>query len=320
MKPHKREIYKLTFSNNDEILVSGSKDRTVKVWRTTPTVRLTEEIKADVFTFEPTQHILAYTNDKSIRVKRREIGKQEMRLEGHRKKVTGVAISRDGLILISYDQETIHLWALHGGWGSKGTHRGEIKKECHADLNPKITPDCNIVACANQNGEIDLWDSNIVTGKPAKVIGTKIGPVQALEMSRDGKVLASGNIDGSIDIFSLPEGNLIKTLKGHEGAISAIAISPDGRLLASSSKDGEIKLWNRHNLTLKKANLRNEKTYASSLTFNNCNTHLYCGDTKGNISLRPTQSLTLKLPHPAIKLNKKSEEWIRAGIEMNFLH
>jgi len=44
-------------------------------------------------------------------------------------------------------------------------------------------------------------------------------------------------------LWSLPEGELLNTLKGHTEWVNALAISPDGKLLASGSQDGTIKLW-----------------------------------------------------------------------------
>lgn len=62
-------------------------------------------------------------------------------------------------------------------------------------------------------------------------------------MSPDGKLLASGSLDHTIKLWSLPQGGLIKTLEGHTSNVDALVMSPDGKLLASSSLDNTIKLW-----------------------------------------------------------------------------
>ena len=47
----------------------------------------------------------------------------------------------------------------------------------------------------------------------------------------------------TINLWSLPDGSLLKTLRGHSGWVDSVAIRPDGRLLVSGSDDGTVKLW-----------------------------------------------------------------------------
>ena len=41
----------------------------------------------------------------------------------------------------------------------------------------------------------------------------------------------------------LPDGSLVRTLRGHTLAVVSVSFSSDGRLLASGSEDNTIKLW-----------------------------------------------------------------------------
>jgi WD40 repeat protein len=67
--------------------------------------------------------------------------------------------------------------------------------------------------------------------------------VNALAISPDGQVLASGSADKTIKLWHLATGQLIRTLKGHLSSVNSIAISPDGETLVSGSADKTIKLW-----------------------------------------------------------------------------
>lgn len=65
----------------------------------------------------------------------------------------------------------------------------------------------------------------------------------AVAISADGRWLASGSYDKTIKLWSLPSGDLARTLTGHKEVVGRLAFSPDGRLLASSSDDKTIAVW-----------------------------------------------------------------------------
>jgi WD40 repeat protein len=65
----------------------------------------------------------------------------------------------------------------------------------------------------------------------------------AVAFNRDGTILATGDADGQIRLWQLPEGKKILTLKGHENWLWSIAFSPDGKTLVSGSEDRTVRLW-----------------------------------------------------------------------------
>ena len=52
-----------------------------------------------------------------------------------------------------------------------------------------------------------------------------------------------GKADGSIDLVSLPDGQVGRTFSGHTAPITALLRLGDGRSLASASEDGTIRIW-----------------------------------------------------------------------------
>lgn len=64
-----------------------------------------------------------------------------------------------------------------------------------------------------------------------------------LAVSPDGRILASGSMDKTIRLWSLPDGKLLQTLEGHTGQINDLAFRQDGGLLVSGSGDATIRLW-----------------------------------------------------------------------------
>ncbi|NEO45878.1 MAG: trypsin-like serine protease [Moorea sp. SIO4A3] len=62
--------------------------------------------------------------------------------------------------------------------------------------------------------------------------------------SVQGLMAASGHSDGTISLWNLSTGKLIRTWRGHGGAVNAVVISPDGQRLVSGGDDRMIKTWN----------------------------------------------------------------------------
>lgn len=62
-------------------------------------------------------------------------------------------------------------------------------------------------------------------------------------LSPDAKMLASGDINGDIQVWSVATGEPLATLYGHQSSLYTLAWSPDGTMLASGSDDQSIRLW-----------------------------------------------------------------------------
>ncbi|MDM8515092.1 DUF1566 domain-containing protein [Desulfobacterales bacterium HSG16] len=61
--------------------------------------------------------------------------------------------------------------------------------------------------------------------------------------SPNGKFLASGSKDRSIELWDVQSGRQILTFKGHEDHVLGVCFSPDGHFLASSSREGLVIVW-----------------------------------------------------------------------------
>jgi WD40 repeat protein len=61
--------------------------------------------------------------------------------------------------------------------------------------------------------------------------------------SRDGRTLVTGNFNGSVKLWDVASGQLLRTLDGHTDVVYKGVFSHDEKILASCSRDGKIKLW-----------------------------------------------------------------------------
>jgi hypothetical protein len=220
---HKELVSCFSMSPEGKILASGSFDNAIKLW-SLPDGKLLQVLAAQK--------------------------------EG--KGVTCLFISRDGKTLAAEHLDgTIELWAL-----PEGTLLRTLEGHGYGGSDLFITPDGKILATGSDDATIKLWSLpdgvvlKTLEGHVNRVSGTSITPDGKILISHgsntfysipyttaDGKTAYSSTEDHSIKIWSLPDGNLLKTLEGHTGPVFAFSISPDGKILASGSGDATIKLW-----------------------------------------------------------------------------
>lgn len=68
-----------------------------------------------------------------------------------------------------------------------------------------------------------------------------------MTFSPDGKLLATGGLEGMAAIWEATTGKQILSLFGHTRPIFGIAFTPDGSRLATASGDGTVKIWDVRN-------------------------------------------------------------------------
>lgn len=90
-------------------------------------------------------------------------------------------------------------------------------------------------------GVVRAWKTG--DGTPQHSFEGHLDAVDALAVSPDGKVLASGAYDQKIRLWDSATGRELAVLSGHNGAVNGLSFRADGLVLASASADRTIKLW-----------------------------------------------------------------------------
>lgn len=67
--------------------------------------------------------------------------------------------------------------------------------------------------------------------------------VTTVAIAPDGSSFASGSLDDSIKLWSLPMGEVMTTLPGHRRGVNALVISSNGHTLTSGGDDYALKTW-----------------------------------------------------------------------------
>lgn len=101
----------------------------------------------------------------------------------------------------------------------------------------RFTPDGNLLVVTGFTGikllETSQWQEVAhLEGHTQAVSG---GALRA-----DGRLLATGSVDATVRLWSLPDGALLETLAPHKKTVATVAFSPDGTLLASGGYDARV--------------------------------------------------------------------------------
>jgi serine/threonine protein kinase len=68
--------------------------------------------------------------------------------------------------------------------------------------------------------------------------------VDAVAWSPDGKRIASGSWDKTVQVWNASDGGQPFTYRGHSDNVNTVAWSPDGKRIASGSTDKTVQVWN----------------------------------------------------------------------------
>lgn len=254
LEGHQYPVVGISFSPDGQTIASGSADKTIKLWsihgnllRTLPE---TDQVWSVEFSPDG-KMIAAASNDKTVKLWSVE-GKLLRTLKGHENKVYRVRFSPDGKTLASsgYDG-TIRLWDTNNGKLLQLIKDSDVIKVGGAIYGIDFSPDGQILASTGyDDDQVKIWKLN---GKLLNILKTpqqqqKIDNLQqkivsSVKFSPNGKILASGNYDGTIKLWNFREGKLIKTIAAHQDQIYDIAFSSDSQMIASTSRDNTVRLW-----------------------------------------------------------------------------
>ncbi|KDP26452.1 hypothetical protein JCGZ_17610 [Jatropha curcas] len=159
--------------------------------------------------------------------------------------VTGSAqakiYDRDGLTLGEFVKGDMYIRDL------KNT-KGHISGLTCGEWHPKTK---ETILTSSEDGSLRIWDVNDFKSQK-QVIKPKLSrpgriPVTTCAWDREGKCIAGGIGDGSIQIWNLKPGwgsrPDVHVEKAHSDDITSLKFSSDGRILLSRSFDDSLKVW-----------------------------------------------------------------------------
>ena len=248
---HLWAVKAVDISPDAQFLVSGSVDKTVKIWELAKGTLLynLQAHSQEVWSVatSPDGNILASGGgDGKITLWEIGTGSWLRTLEGNSGWVMSVAFSPDGRTLASGSQKgTISLWDVQND--ATGLPKGLRLRQFYGHTNRVFSlayaPGQPILVSGSYDDTIKVWE--IGTGKLLRTLQNPRGKLRSMAMSPDGSRVASGSDDGTFNIWNLNTGQLILSINAHSDAVRSLAFSPHGKTIVTGggSLDSRIKLW-----------------------------------------------------------------------------
>jgi WD40 repeat protein/energy-coupling factor transporter ATP-binding protein EcfA2 len=261
---HKGSVEAVAFVNGN-IIASGSRDGTVRLWnrnsnQAPTTINATDngrEVRA--MTISPDGATLAVADSEAVvrLLKTDAPDGSSVTLKSPEdfrsfNEVSNITFSPDGKMLalgVGAREPTSRRRASEVLVWNTDSHQLIANLTKHASYINFLafSPDGKLLASCGSDGKVILWD--MVLRKYLKTLAEDNTPALTVAFSRDGKTLAAGFLSGTVklwdrnaDDFNL---NHPATSAWEKSSVSALTFSPDSKFLAVGRATGTVELWTR---------------------------------------------------------------------------
>jgi U3 small nucleolar RNA-associated protein 13 len=216
---HRDMVLALARSADGKLLVTGSKDRTARIW-----------------------------------APRGEGWACVAVAEGHAEAVGAVAVANKGGFMFTASQDrTIKMWDL-AALDVDAEEPAKLRSLATLHIADKdinaldIAPNDRFLVSGSQDKLVKIFEiEHSPSSGSVKHVGTCKGHrrgVWSVRFSRTDRIVASGAADRTIKLWSLDDFSCLKTFEGHTNSVLRVDFMTAGMQLVSAGGDGLVKLWN----------------------------------------------------------------------------
>ncbi len=240
------KIGMFTFSPDSHYVAGAteeSKFNLVKVWNVTTgkvVCTLTGHTgRVNRLVFGPEGKRLASAGeDRTVRVWDLTSGDAVLTLNDHRQRAQSVCFSRDGKRLATGDDSTVKVWDA-----VRGTLLYTFDNTGGSVVALAFSPDGRRVAARTPMGVMVCeCDSRGVIRQPVTA-REPLGGGFTIDISPDGRLVASGGYDGTVSIWDFTPRKPPLTFRGSNAPVYSLLFSPDSQRLGSIGVDQTARVW-----------------------------------------------------------------------------
>jgi WD40 repeat protein len=284
-KPHLHPVNSIDLSPDGGTLISGSVDKTVKVWdlaseQCTATLKGHAEYVASVCFAPDGRTMMTGSFDKTACIwDPRDSASAPVRRIAHSEPVHSVAYSALG-DTVAFADGSVYSTAAGASAGRVSHFPGCAGKVCAYSMDHAWFVHDNY-----HLSELRVTSTASDLNLP-KPVGRHANDITGVAFAPDDSMCASSSLDGTVRLWEPQTASHIATLSAHGDSVMCVAFSPDGALLATGGRDERILVYSvsEDSLELRQV-LMGHRDAVSSLAFSPDSRSLYSGAWDNSLKL-----------------------------------